>query len=155
MVALAWLIIMTLRLSAATPGRATIAGRVVSDEFSMRWCDVHFSVSLRTRVSDEWEKKWGRTKHWKKEKECYKCYKVFRQTKVHKFNHLINQHRSKDQETITRVVCVNDGARVRNSSNIRKYAKKKKGKEIQARAAAPSISLCLRRCDISATTVPE
>jgi hypothetical protein len=38
MVALAWLIvstIMTLRLSAATPGRATIAGPVVSDEFSM------------------------------------------------------------------------------------------------------------------------
>src|SRR6266404_3779839 len=28
-------------------------------------------------------------------------------------------------------------------------------KNLQVRAAAPSISLCLRRCEISATTVPE
>src|SRR6266436_2645220 len=34
------------------------------------------------------------------------------------------------------------------------YARRKK-KTNQARAAAPSISLCLRRCEISATTVPE
>lgn len=53
MVALAWLInltMMTLRLSGSPPprtlGRATIAGLVVSDEFSMRWCDDVHSPSL-------------------------------------------------------------------------------------------------------------
>ena len=69
MVALAWLIIMTLRLSpAATPGRATIAGQVVSDEFS-----ILLSLFLYVPgVSDGRKKKRGQTKHWKKpRKVCY------------------------------------------------------------------------------------
>jgi hypothetical protein len=63
--------------------RATIAGPVVSDEFSKR-CP--FSVVLRTRVSDEREK-WDTINHWGKKKEsattnCYKSVLMERQSKV-------------------------------------------------------------------------
>ena len=99
MVALAWLIIMTLRLNAAaaTYDRATIAEPVVSDEFSMRMVRrPFFFLCLFTYqgFQTNGKKKLGQTKHSKKKKgECYKCYKCFdgRTKKRYKLNHLIKQ----------------------------------------------------------------
>ena len=100
MVALAWLIIMTLRLNAAaaTYGRATIAEPVVSDEFSMRMVRrPFFFLCLFTYQGFQTN---GKKKNWdklnirkRKKGECYKCYKCFdgRTKKRYKLNHLIKQ----------------------------------------------------------------
>lgn len=66
MVALAWLIILTIYDTAALRRRRRRArprhGPVVSDEFSMRWCDVHSSslsvdvLEFQTNGKKNWDK---------------------------------------------------------------------------------------------------